>query len=198
MSLLIASGCRAWVHVFRFSLVVEYRLNESKRESLMKVTCNYLQHLTFSKKGNILITTSLLSLGRMWSGCRQSLVCQFWWRVLWLLRIVSIWMLCSSLKYFSLIEEFLFDIFLYLISILCWLYAARIAIQVGAAGIIVSNHGARQLDYVPATISCLEEVHCLVIYITKGAFFFTGKLTWTWIVISSRRLFLKCLASCFT
>ncbi|KAI3933988.1 hypothetical protein MKW92_040895, partial [Papaver armeniacum] len=31
-------------------------------------------------------------------------------------------------------------------------------IQAGAAGIIVSNHGARQLDYVPATISCLEEV----------------------------------------
>lgn len=28
----------------------------------------------------------------------------------------------------------------------------------GAAGIIVSNHGARQLDYVPATISALEEV----------------------------------------
>lgn len=36
--------------------------------------------------------------------------------------------------------------------------AARIAIEYGAAGIIVSNHGARQLDYVPATISCLEEV----------------------------------------
>lgn len=37
--------------------------------------------------------------------------------------------------------------------------AARLAIEHGAAGIIVSNHGARQLDYVPATISCLEEVH---------------------------------------
>ena len=36
--------------------------------------------------------------------------------------------------------------------------AARLAIENGAAGIIVSNHGARQLDYVPATISCLEEV----------------------------------------
>ncbi|WZZ62219.1 hypothetical protein YC2023_062326 [Brassica napus] len=35
---------------------------------------------------------------------------------------------------------------------------ARIAIQAGAAGIIVSNHGGRQLDYVPATISALEEV----------------------------------------
>ncbi|KAI3969595.1 hypothetical protein MKX01_020156 [Papaver californicum] len=34
----------------------------------------------------------------------------------------------------------------------------RLAMQAGAAGIIVSNHGARQLDYVPATISCLEEV----------------------------------------
>ena len=30
--------------------------------------------------------------------------------------------------------------------------------QAGAAGIIVSNHGARQLDYVPATINALEEV----------------------------------------
>jgi len=30
--------------------------------------------------------------------------------------------------------------------------------EVGAAGIIVSNHGARQLDYTPATISVLEEV----------------------------------------
>jgi (S)-2-hydroxy-acid oxidase len=35
---------------------------------------------------------------------------------------------------------------------------ARLAIQAGAAGIIVSNHGARQLDYVPATITALEEV----------------------------------------
>ncbi|KAI4298290.1 hypothetical protein L6164_031867 [Bauhinia variegata] len=34
----------------------------------------------------------------------------------------------------------------------------RIAIQSGASGIIVSNHGARQLDYVPATITALEEV----------------------------------------
>ncbi|KAF6137933.1 hypothetical protein GIB67_041806 [Kingdonia uniflora] len=35
---------------------------------------------------------------------------------------------------------------------------AILSVQAGAAGIIVSNHGARQLDYVPATISCLEEV----------------------------------------
>ncbi|KAK9228888.1 hypothetical protein WN944_021845 [Citrus x changshan-huyou] len=32
------------------------------------------------------------------------------------------------------------------------------AVEVGVAGIIVSNHGARQLDYTPATISALEEV----------------------------------------
>lgn len=37
-------------------------------------------------------------------------------------------------------------------------HAARLAIQKGAAGIIVSNHGARQLDYVSATIMALEEV----------------------------------------
>lgn len=36
--------------------------------------------------------------------------------------------------------------------------SARLAVEAGAAGVIVSNHGARQLDYVPATISCLEEV----------------------------------------
>uniref|UniRef100_A0A2N9HCL6 (S)-2-hydroxy-acid oxidase n=1 Tax=Fagus sylvatica TaxID=28930 RepID=A0A2N9HCL6_FAGSY len=34
----------------------------------------------------------------------------------------------------------------------------QIIVQAGAAGIIVSNHGARQLDYVPATILALEEV----------------------------------------
>jgi len=39
--------------------------------------------------------------------------------------------------------------------------AAKLAIQAGAAGIIVSNHGARQLDYVPATITALEEVQHL-------------------------------------
>ncbi|KAK9282289.1 hypothetical protein L1049_005203 [Liquidambar formosana] len=32
------------------------------------------------------------------------------------------------------------------------------AMEVGVDGIIVSNHGARQLDYVPASISVLEEV----------------------------------------
>lgn len=32
------------------------------------------------------------------------------------------------------------------------------AVEVGVAGIIVSNHGGRQLDYAPSTISVLEEV----------------------------------------
>lgn len=35
---------------------------------------------------------------------------------------------------------------------------ARKAVEVGVSGIIVSNHGARQLDHVPATISVLEDV----------------------------------------
>uniref|UniRef100_A0A2N9G873 (S)-2-hydroxy-acid oxidase n=1 Tax=Fagus sylvatica TaxID=28930 RepID=A0A2N9G873_FAGSY len=35
---------------------------------------------------------------------------------------------------------------------------ARLAVQAGASGIIVSNHGACHLDYVPATILALEEV----------------------------------------
>uniref|UniRef100_A0A7I4DUD9 (S)-2-hydroxy-acid oxidase n=1 Tax=Physcomitrium patens TaxID=3218 RepID=A0A7I4DUD9_PHYPA len=35
---------------------------------------------------------------------------------------------------------------------------ASLALQAGVKGIIVSNHGARQLDHVPATISVLEEV----------------------------------------
>lgn len=43
-------------------------------------------------------------------------------------------------------------------TLLCDVYAARLAVQAGAAGIIVSNHGARQLDYVPSTIMALEEV----------------------------------------
>ncbi|XP_058731875.1 glycolate oxidase 1-like isoform X1 [Vicia villosa] len=34
----------------------------------------------------------------------------------------------------------------------------KLALQAGVSGIIVSNHGARQLDYVPATITALEEV----------------------------------------
>uniref|UniRef100_A0A0E0EEC8 (S)-2-hydroxy-acid oxidase n=1 Tax=Oryza meridionalis TaxID=40149 RepID=A0A0E0EEC8_9ORYZ len=35
---------------------------------------------------------------------------------------------------------------------------ARRAVEAGVAGMIVSNHGARQLDYAPATIAALEEV----------------------------------------
>jgi isopentenyl diphosphate isomerase/L-lactate dehydrogenase-like FMN-dependent dehydrogenase len=42
-------------------------------------------------------------------------------------------------------------------------HAARLAVQAGASGIIVSNHGACHLDYVPATILALEEVHQLMI-----------------------------------
>uniref|UniRef100_A0A0E0LNC1 (S)-2-hydroxy-acid oxidase n=1 Tax=Oryza punctata TaxID=4537 RepID=A0A0E0LNC1_ORYPU len=37
-------------------------------------------------------------------------------------------------------------------------HAARRAVEAGVAGVIVSNHGARQLDYAPATIAALEEV----------------------------------------
>ncbi|GAB4841954.1 hydroxyacylglutathione hydrolase glo4 [Ancistrocladus abbreviatus] len=36
------------------------------------------------------------------------------------------------------------------------------AVEVGVDGIVISNHGARQLDYAPATISVLEEVVCAV------------------------------------
>ncbi|VVA21171.1 Hypothetical predicted protein [Prunus dulcis] len=35
---------------------------------------------------------------------------------------------------------------------------ARNVVEVGVAGIVVSNHGGRQLDYTPTTISVLEEV----------------------------------------
>jgi len=35
---------------------------------------------------------------------------------------------------------------------------AILAVQAGVAGIFVSNHGGRQLDSVPATISVLEEI----------------------------------------
>jgi isopentenyl diphosphate isomerase/L-lactate dehydrogenase-like FMN-dependent dehydrogenase len=35
---------------------------------------------------------------------------------------------------------------------------ARLAVDRGAAGIVVSNHGGRQLDRVPATIDVLEEI----------------------------------------
>jgi isopentenyl diphosphate isomerase/L-lactate dehydrogenase-like FMN-dependent dehydrogenase len=35
---------------------------------------------------------------------------------------------------------------------------ARLAVEHGAAGVVVSNHGGRQLDGVPAAIDMLEEV----------------------------------------
>ncbi|VVA31873.1 PREDICTED: peroxisomal (S)-2-hydroxy-acid oxidase [Prunus dulcis] len=38
------------------------------------------------------------------------------------------------------------------------LESARNVVEVGVAGIVVSNHGGRQLDYTPTTISVLEEV----------------------------------------
>lgn len=38
---------------------------------------------------------------------------------------------------------------------------AKKAVEIGVSGIVVSNHGARQLDYTPATISVLEEVMLL-------------------------------------
>ncbi|XP_028107778.1 (S)-2-hydroxy-acid oxidase GLO1-like isoform X2 [Camellia sinensis] len=41
---------------------------------------------------------------------------------------------------------------------------ASLAVLAGAAGIIVSNHGARQLDYVPATIMALEEIGRPVVF----------------------------------
>lgn len=43
--------------------------------------------------------------------------------------------------------------------------AAIKALEVGVSGIVVSNHGARQLDYSPATISVLEEVGIFYLYI---------------------------------
>lgn len=38
------------------------------------------------------------------------------------------------------------------------MYIAKLCVQAGAAGIIVSNHGGRQLDYVSASIMAVEEV----------------------------------------
>lgn len=61
----------------------------------------------------------------------------------------------------------------YSANLSCYLRAALRAVEVGAAGIVVSNHGARQLDYSPATINVLEEVvnsflYFLHIYITQN------------------------------
>ena len=37
-------------------------------------------------------------------------------------------------------------------------FPARKAVEAGVNGIVISNHGGRQLDYAPPTISVLEEV----------------------------------------
>ena len=56
---------------------------------------------------------------------------------------------------------------------LTWLIiclAATKAVEAGVDGIIVSNHGARQLDFAPATVTVLEEVSFIMyyyFYITK-------------------------------
>ena len=52
--------------------------------------------------------------------------------------------------------------------------------QAGAAGIIVSNHGARQLDYVPATINALEEVCACIYFLYKeiNIIVFTPIVSW--------------------
>ena len=47
----------------------------------------------------------------------------------------------------------------YIIKIYLMIFAALKAIEAGVDGIVVSNHGARQLDYSPATITVLEEVN---------------------------------------
>lgn len=44
------------------------------------------------------------------------------------------------------------------ISIYCQLFISLTGLEVGASAIIVSNHGARQLDTVPATIDVLKDI----------------------------------------
>jgi hypothetical protein len=48
-----------------------------------------------------------------------------------------------------------------------YILAAIKAAEVGVAGIIVSNHGGRQLDYTPATITVLEEVRVYIYYLPQ-------------------------------
>ncbi|XP_025014899.1 peroxisomal (S)-2-hydroxyacid oxidase GLO4 isoform X3 [Ricinus communis] len=58
------------------------------------------------------------------------------------------------------------------------------AVEIGVSGIIVSNHGARQLDYTPATISALEEVvHAIggrVPVLLDGGIRLEGLLSMVW------------------
>ncbi|PON43579.1 Alpha-hydroxy acid dehydrogenase, FMN-dependent [Parasponia andersonii] len=49
---------------------------------------------------------------------------------------------------------------------------ARKAIVAGVNGIVISNHGGRQLDYAPPTISVLEEVTTFSLYYTSKRKFF--------------------------
>ena len=46
----------------------------------------------------------------------------------------------------------------YIIKTFLMIFSALKAIEAGVDGIVVSNHGDRQLDYSPATITVLEEV----------------------------------------
>lgn len=79
----------------------------------------------------------------------QNIICQ----LLWFFFLFFLYLfLCISI-FFLLIT---FTVFSSLTSL------ARLAVESGAAGIIVSNHGARQLDYAPATVMALEEVSLLV------------------------------------
>lgn len=102
------------------------------------------------KESLCILKIACLNNDRMWSGSKQLPQCLSWWRV------------SSQLK---IVRTRNFDFSLHLLRriqiLMDYWHAARIAIQNGAAGIIVSNHGARQLDYVPSTIMALEEV-CLL------------------------------------
>lgn len=96
-----------------------------------------------------------LTMDRMFSGWWPSPNCLSSWRVYSQLRTVSTtkFLKIHILKKFRAACLWRSDHYCS-----CSGIAARLAVQAGAAGIIVSNHGARQLDYVPATIMALEEV----------------------------------------
>ena len=78
---------------------------------------------------------------------------------IWIEHTLGFWLVKSQI--IPLIYSSIFG-FLYIWSSplkmcdILWL-SARKAVEYGVAGIVVSNHGARQLDYTPATISVLEE-----------------------------------------
>ena len=44
---------------------------------------------------------------------------------------------------------------------------ARMAVDQGADGIVVSNHGGRQLDYMDASIDALPEIADAVVYLAS-------------------------------